>query len=60
VAGWAGLPVTAWAPIGVLPGLEPASGPVLAIPTFKEVSEGARLLLLLAIVALLIVAQRFP
>jgi len=59
LAGWAGLPVTAWAPIGVFPGLEPASGPVLAIPAFKEVSEGARLLLILAIVALLIVAQRF-
>lgn len=59
LAGWAGLPVTGWAPIGVFPGLEPASGPVLAIPTFKEVSEGARLLLILSIVALLIVAQRF-
>ena len=59
LAGWAGLPVTEWAPIGVFPGLEPASGPVLAIPTFKEVSEGARLLLILSIVALLIVARRF-
>lgn len=59
LAGWAGLPVTGWTPIGVFPGLEPASGPVLAIPTFKEVSEGARLLLILSIVALLIVAQRF-
>jgi hypothetical protein len=59
LAGWAGLPVTEWAPIGVFPGLEPASGPVLAIPTFKEVSEGARMLLILSIVALLIVAQRF-
>ena len=56
---WAGLPVTAWTPIGVFPGLEPASGPVLAIPAFKEVSEGARLLLILSIVVLLIVAQRF-
>ena len=56
---WAGLPVTAWTPIGVFPGLEPASGPVLAIPVFKEVSEGARLLLILSIVVLLIVAQRF-
>lgn len=59
LAGWAGLPVTEWAPIGVFPGLEPASGPVLTIPTFKEVSEGARMLLLLSIVGLLIVAQRF-
>ncbi len=59
LAQWAGLPVTAWTPIGVFPGLEPASGPVLAIPVFKEVSEGARLLLILSIVALLVVAQRF-
>lgn len=58
-AGWAGLPVSAWAPVGVFPGLEPASAPVLAIPAFREVSEGARLLLILSIVALLIVARRF-
>jgi len=58
LAGWAGLPVTGWVPIGVFPGLEPATGPVLAIPTFMEVSEGARMLLILSIVALLIVAQR--
>jgi len=57
--GWAGLPVTDWQPIGVFPGLEPASGPVLAIPAFREVSQGARLLLILSIVGLLIVAQRF-
>ncbi len=59
LAGWAGLPVSGWAPVGVFPGLEPASGPVLTIPTFGEVSEGARLALLLSIVGLLIVAQRF-
>ena len=59
LAGWAGLPVSGWAPVGVFPGLEPASGPVLAIPTFGEVNEGARLALLLSIVGLLIVAQRF-
>ena len=59
LAGWAGLPVTGWQPIGVFPGLEPASGPVLAIPAFAEVNEGARLALILSIVGLLIVAQRF-
>ena len=59
LAGWAGLPVTGWAPVSVFPGLEPASGPLLTIPAFREVSEGARLALILAIVALLIVARRF-
>lgn len=59
LAGWAGLPVRGWSPISVFPGLEPASGPVLAIPAFREVSDGARLLLILSIVGLLIVAQRF-
>jgi hypothetical protein len=59
LAGWAGLPVTGWAPVGVFPGLEPASGPLLTIPAFKEVSEGARLALILSIVALLVVARRF-
>jgi hypothetical protein len=60
LARWAGLPISDWAPIGVFPGLEPASGPVLSIPSFLEVSEGARLGLVLMIVALLVVAQRFP
>lgn len=59
MAGWAGLPVTGWAPVGVFPGLEPASGPVLAIPSFREVNEGARLALILSIVALLVIARRF-
>lgn len=59
LAGWAGLPVTGWAPVGVFQGLEPATGPLMAIPTFGDVNEGARLALLIAIVALLVVAQRF-
>lgn len=59
LAGWAGLPVEGWTSIAVFPGLEPASAPILAIPSFREVSDGARLVLILSIVALLIVAQRF-
>lgn len=58
-AGWAGLPVAEWAAIGVFPGLQPASAPVLAIPTFREVSEGARMALILSIVVLLVVSRRF-
>jgi hypothetical protein len=58
--GWAGLPVTGWTPIVVFAGFDPVSGPVLAIPTFKEVSEGARLLLIASIVVLPIGARRFP
>lgn len=59
IAGWAGLPINGWTPIGIFPGLEPASGPQLAIPSFQEVSEGARLALVFSIIALLLLAQRF-
>lgn len=59
LAGWAGLPVSGWESIPVFPGLEPATAPLLPIPAFREVSEGARLALILSIVALLVVAQRF-
>lgn len=59
MAGVAGLPVAAWEPVGVFPGLQPASAPVLAIPAFAEVSTGARLGLILAVVVLLVVARRF-
>lgn len=59
LAGWAGLPVTGWVPISVFPGLASGSAPVLAIPPFREVSDGARLLLIFSIVALLILARRY-
>lgn len=59
VAAAAGLPVEGWIEVPIFPGLEPATAPVLAIPSFREVSDGARLVLICSIVVLLIVAQRF-
>jgi hypothetical protein len=56
---WSGIPVTGWEPVAVFPGLEPGSGPLVPVPTFVQVSEGARFALILGIVALLIVARRF-
>jgi hypothetical protein len=58
-AGLAGLPITGWVPIGVFPGLQPATGPVLAIPTFRELNSAAQFGIILAIVALLLVSKRF-
>jgi len=59
IAAWAGLPVSAWVPIPVFPGLEPGSAPMLAIPAFRDVGDGMRLMMILLVVALLIVARRF-
>lgn len=59
LAGLAGLPVTAWTPVDVFPGLQPGSAPVIDIPAFSQVSSGARLALIGSILMLLIAAARF-
>jgi hypothetical protein len=56
---WAGIPNAGWEPVAIFSGLEPGSGPLVPVPTFTQVSEGARFALILGIVALLIVARRF-
>lgn len=56
---WSHIPVSGWRPFAIFPGLEPGSGPLVPIPTFNQVSEGARLALILGVVALLIIARRF-
>ncbi|MBM3755617.1 MAG: hypothetical protein FJW38_16725 [Acidobacteria bacterium] len=55
----AGLPVTAWPPVDVFPGLQPGSAPMIEIPAFSQVSTGARIALIASIVMLLIAAARF-
>ena len=55
----AGLPVTAWPPVDVFPGLQPGSAPAIDIPAFSQVSSGARLALIASILVLLIAAARF-
>ena len=56
---WAGIPNGGWRPVAIFPGLEPGSAPLVPIPNFTQASEGARLSLILGIVALLIIARRF-
>lgn len=56
---WAGIPNQGWRSVAIFPGLEPGAGPLVPIPTFNQVSEGARFALILGIVALLIIARRF-
>ena len=57
--GFAGIPTSGWAPVGIFPGLQPALAPVTAIPTFQAVSGGARILLVAAIVILLLISRRY-
>lgn len=55
----AGLPNSGWAEVEVFPGLQPASAPVIDIPDFQHVSEGARFGLLASIVLLLILWRKY-
>jgi hypothetical protein len=55
----ASLPVIRWEPVDVFPPLQPALAPVLSIPAFADVSDSARLALILSIVVLLIASRRF-
>jgi hypothetical protein len=56
---WTGIPRADWEPVAVFPGLEPGSGPIVRVPTFAELSGGARLGLIFGIVGLLLLTARF-
>src|SRR5258708_24915083 len=56
VATAAGLPLQGWEQVPIFFGLGAAPAPVLFIPPFQQVTDGARLLLLGLIVLLLIVS----
>ncbi len=56
---FAGIPVSGWEPVAIFPGLQPALAPVTPIPAFHAVTDGARMLLIAAIVVLLLVSRRY-
>jgi hypothetical protein len=53
------LPVPAWQNIGVFDGWLSASVPSLAVPQFEQIAEGARMLPVAVVVALLLVSRYF-
>ena len=56
---FAGIPISGWEPVGIFPGLQPALAPVTTIPAFLSVPDGARMLLVGAIVILLLISRRY-
>ena len=59
LAGKLNLPIVGWKPVGVFPGMEPASAPLTSVPRFEEVGIGARVAWLVTVVGLSLVALRF-
>ena len=56
---FAGIPNSGWAAVGIFPGLQPALSPVTTIPAFHSLPDGARMMLIAAIVILLLVSRRY-
>lgn len=56
----AAVPVTAWQPVSVYESLGVAPAPVTPISSFNELADAPRLMLILAVVALMIVSRRWP
>ena len=56
---WTGIPNAGWEEVAVFPGLEPGRAPLVPVPAFAQVTGGARLSLILGIVALLVMTGRY-
>ncbi len=56
---FAGIAVSGWEQVAIFPGLQPALAPVTNIPMFDAVPDGARLVLILSIVLLLLISRRY-